>query len=388
MSWPHLTMATGPGDVTDRTLRDHARQVTYHYDPAFIDFFAHTTDLAKRAMETANDVVLMQGEVVLGMEAAIASMVAPGDRVLALISGIYGHSFKTLCDRAGAETIPLEVPPHDAVDPDAVRAALRAHPDIKFVTAVHSEMPSGTLNPVDRIGPIVREFGAVSIIDASASVGGEAFHTDAWAVDVAIAGPQKCLGGVPGLCMLSVSPAAWAAMDRHPSPLRESYLSILDWRASWIAKRRFPYTISVSLVYALESVLAQALEEGLEHRVARHGAIARAARAGVRALGFEMWPSRDEIAATAITVVRVPDGFPEAKVRQEMRDRYGVMVAGGLGEFAGRQIRLGHMATGAHPTKLAAQLAVLERSMANVGARVTLGAGTSAAMHQLGDWRP
>jgi pyridoxamine--pyruvate transaminase len=185
--------------------------------------------------------------------------------------------------------------------------------------------------------------------------------------------------------MLSVSPTAWAAMERRP--LRDSYLSMLDWREAWLAKRRFPYTISVSLVYALESVLAQALEEGLERRVARHTAIARAARAGVRALGFELWPVRDEIAATAITVVRVPDGFPEAKVRQEMRDRYGVMVAGGLGDFAGRQIRLGHMAVGAHPVKLAAQLAVLERSMANAGVRVSLGAGVSAAMNLLGDWR-
>jgi pyridoxamine--pyruvate transaminase len=387
MGWPHLTMATGPGDVTDRTLRDHARQVTYHYDPAFIDFFARTTELAKHAFETANDVVIMQGEVVLGMEAAVASLVGPGDRVLTLISGIYGRWFKTLCDRAGAETNPLEVSPHDAVDPDAVRAALRAHPGVKFLTAVHSEMPSGTLNPVDQIGPIAREFGAISIVDASASVGGEAFHTDAWAVDVAIAGPQKCLGGVPGLSMLSVSPAAWAAMESRPAPLRDSYLSVLDWRESWIARRRFPYTISVSLVYALESVLAQTLDEGLAHRVARHSTIARAARAGVRALGFELWPARDEIAATAITVVRVPDGFPEARVRQDMRDRYGVMVAGGLGEFAGQQIRLGHMATGAHPVKLAAQLAVLERSMANAGVRVSLGAGVSAAMNLLGDWR-
>lgn len=387
MNWPHLTMATGPGDVTDRTLRDQARQVTYHYDPKFIEFFGRTTDLAREVFRTRNDVVIMQGEVVLGMEAAIASLIGPGDRVLALISGIYGQSFSMLSERCGAEVIPLEVPPNEAVDPDAVRAALRTHSGVKFLTVVHSEMPSGTLNPIAQICPIAREFGVISIVDASAGVGGEVFPTDAWAVDVAIAGPQKCLGGVPGLSLLAVSPAAWDAMERRRPPLRESFLSVLDWRESWIRKRRFPYTISVSLVYALESVLAQALEEGLDRRMARHTAIGLACRAGVRALGFELWPARDEITATAITVIRVPEGFPEAEVRREMRERYGLMVAGGLGEFAGKQIRLGHMAVGAHPTHLAAQLAVFERSLANLGQRVSLGTGVGAAMASLGDWQ-
>ncbi|MGQ0569009.1 MAG: pyridoxal-phosphate-dependent aminotransferase family protein [Armatimonadota bacterium] len=387
MDWPRLTMATGPGDVTDRTLRDQARQVTYHYDPRFIELFARTTDLAKEVFRTGNDVVIMQGEVVLGMEAAIASLISPGDRVLALSSGVYGHSFRTLCERVGAETIPLDVPPNEAVDPEDVRVALRRHPNVRFLTVVHSEMPSGTLNPVEHICPIAREFGVISIVDASAGVGGELFRTDDWAVDVAIGGPQKCLGGVPGLSLLSVSRAAWDAMERRTPPLRDSYLSVLDWRETWIRRRRFPYTISVSLVYALESVLTQALEEGLDRRVARHTAVGRACRAGVRALGFELWPARDRIMATAITVIRVPEGFPEAEVRREMRERYGVMVAGGLGEFAGKQIRLGHMAVGAHPTHLAAQLAVFERSLANLGQRVSLGAAVGAAMATLGDWQ-
>lgn len=386
MNWPHLTMASGPGDVTDRTLRDQVRQVTYHYDPKFIELFARATDLAKDVFRTRNDVVIMQGEVVLGMEAAVASLISPGDRVLALVSGIYGRSFQALCERFGAEVIPLEVPPNEVVDPEAVRAAFRRHPHVRFLTVVHSEMPSGTLNPVEHICPIAREFGAISIVDASAGLGGEPFQTDEWAVDVAIAGPQKCLGGVPGLALLTVSPAAWDAMDRRPPPLRDSYLSILDWRESWIRKRRFPYTISISLIYALESVLSQAIETGLDRCIARHAAIGRACRAGVRALGFTLWPARDEIMASAVTVIRTPEGFPEAEVRREMRERYGVMVAGGLGEFAGKQIRLGHMAVGAHPTHLAAQLAIFERSVANLGIRVAPGAGVGAAMATLGDW--
>jgi pyridoxamine--pyruvate transaminase len=283
--------------------------------------------------------------------------------------------------------IPLEVPPNEVVDPDAVRAAFRRYPNVRFLTVVHSEMPSGTLNPVEYICPIAREFGAISIVDASAGLGGEPFQTDDWAVDVAIAGPQKCLGGVPGLALLAVSPAAWDAMDQRTSPLRDSYLSVLDWRESWIRKRRFPYTISISLIYALESVLSQAIEAGLDRCVARHAAIGRACRAGVRALGFALWPARDEIMASAVTVIRAPEGFPEAEVRREMRERYGVMVAGGLGEFAGKQIRLGHMAVGAHPTHLAAQLAVFERSLANLGIRVPPGAGVGAAMATLGDWQ-
>jgi pyridoxamine--pyruvate transaminase len=385
--WPYLSAASGPGEVTNRTLRDHARQVVNHYDPAFIETFGRAVQHLTQIFRTAHDVVIPQGEVVLGMEAVAASLFSPGDRVLNLVSGIFGKWFGTFITRAGADAVELAVPYNEAVDPEDVRRALRRHRDIRFLAVVHAETPSGTVNPVDQICPVAAEAGVVTIVDTALGLGSHPFETDAWGVDVAIAGPQKALGGVPGLCPIAVSPRAWEAMTRRrPAPLRESYLSLLDWRESWVEKRAFPYTASVSLVYALESVAAQALEIGLDRYVARHTRIGRACRAGVRALGLEPWPARDEIACNAVTTVRTPAGLDAGALVARMRDPYGVKISGGYKELAGVTFRLGHMGVSAHPTHLAALLAVLERSLVDLGRPAPLGAGVGAAMALLGDW--
>jgi len=304
--WPYLSAASGPGEVTNRTLRDQARQVVNPYDPAFIALFARACDLLQQVFRTHNDVVIMQGETVLGMESVAASLISPGDRVLNLVSGIFGKWFETFIERYGGKTIEVAVPFNDAIDPEDVRNALRRHSGVKFLSVIHAETPSGTVNPVDQICLIAREFGVLTIVDTALGLGGAPFEVDAWGVDVAVSGPQKCLAGVPGLALLAVSPSAWEAMEHRRTPLRESYLSLLDWRESWTQRRTFPYTTSVSLVYALESVLAQALEIGLDRYIARHERIGRACRAGVRALGLRPWPARDAIASNAVTTCTPP----------------------------------------------------------------------------------
>ena len=166
--------------------------------------------------------------------------------------------------------------------------------------------------------------------------------------------------------------------------MRASFLSILDWKSAWLEGKRFPYTPSVSEMYSLESVLNQTLAVGMERFVDRQQTIARACREGVKALGLELWPAREEIAAACVTAVRVPEGIDDAKLRGTMRHRYGVMISPGYGELHGQLFRLGHMGPAqAHPTVLAAQLAVLERSLADLGFPVQLGAGVGAAMAAL-----
>ena len=384
--WPVITLAGGPVEVTGRTLRDQSRPVLYHNDPAFKELFARTCDLLKQVYRTAYDVVIMQGEALLGLEAAAACLLSPGDKVLNLVSGVFGKGYEFYIEKYGGITVELAVPYDEAIDPDAVRRVLDEQPDIKFLSVVHSETPSATLNPAQAIGAIARERGVLTIVDTVSGLGGEVLSPEEWGMDLAVAGPQKCLGGSPGLSLMAISPAAWEAMERRDPPLRGSYLSILDWKDSWIDKQGFPYTPSVSLVYALESVLTQVLEEGIERHAARHQAIAKACRAGVRALGLELWAAREEIAAPCVTGVAMPDGIEDAQLRGLMRERYGVMISGGYGDLAGKLFRLGHMGLAAHPTHLAAQLAVLERSLADLGHPVQLGAGVGAAMAALEGW--
>ncbi|MEA2583121.1 MAG: hypothetical protein QOF33_1206 [Thermomicrobiales bacterium] len=384
--WPRMNLAAGPVEVPERTLREMARPVLYHYDPAFKEVFAHASELLKQVYRTEYDVVIMQGEAILGLEAAAASLIAPGDKVLNLVSGVFGKWFEFFIDKFGGETIELAVPYNDAIDPEDVRKALHANPGVKYLSVVHSETPSGTHNPVKEIGAIAREFGVLTLVDTVSGLGGELLSPEEWGLDVAIAGPQKCLGGLPGLALLAISPAAWAAMEQRPNPLRGSFLSILDWKETWLEQGRFPYTPSVTEMYALESTLTQILEEGIERVVNRHQTIARACREGVKALGLELWPAREEIAAGCVTAVKVPAGLTDEQIRGTMRHKYGVMISPGYGDLFGKLIRLGHMGPAAHPTALAAQLAILERSLADVGYPVQFGAGVGAAMATLTNW--
>ena len=385
-TWPQMTLAGGPVQLTHRTLRDQSRPVLYHYDPAFIDIFSHTCELLKKVYRTEYDVVIMQAEAILGLEAAAACLLSPGDKVLNLVSGVFGKWFELFIEKYGGETVELAVPYNEAIDPDSVRKALEDTPGIKFLSVVHSETPSATVNPVEAIGAVAKEFGVLTMVDTVSGLGGELSSPEDWGMDIAVAGPQKCLGGPPGLSMLSVSPRAWEAMESKKTPLRGSFLSILDWRDTWMAKKTFPYTPSVTNIYALESILEQALEEGMEAMAVRHRAIAKAARRGVEGMGLELWAAREEIAASCVTGAVMPKGVTDEKLRGHLRDRYGVMISGGYGDLAGKLFRLGHMGMAAHPTYLCAQLAMLERTLADLGVPVTLGQGVGAALASLADW--
>ena len=153
--WPEMTLAGGPVQATERTLRDMARPILYHYDPAFIEIFERTSALLKRVYRTKYDVVIMQGEAVLGLEAAAACLFSPGDKVLNLVSGVFGKWFELFIAKYGGETVELRVPYNEAIDPDDVRKALETNRGIRFLSVVHSETPSATINPVAEIGLVV-----------------------------------------------------------------------------------------------------------------------------------------------------------------------------------------------------------------------------------------
>lgn len=385
-NWPRFTMAAGPVDVTNETLRAMQRPVLYHYDPAFIEVFEHTSSLLQRVYGTRHDVVIMQAEAILGIEAAAASLFEPGDKVLNLVSGVFGKWFEDFIRKYGAEPVELRVPYNAAIDPEDVRRLLRAVPDISYLSVVHSETPSGTVNPVGEICNIAKEHGVVTIVDTVSGLASEMFSPEEWGIDVAVAGTQKCLGGPPGLSLMAVSDDAWKAMEGRSNPLRGSFLSILDWKTTWLEQRRFPYTPSVSEIYALESVLEQALREGMQSVVERHQASARAMRAAIEALGLVLWPERPEISTACCTAVHMPDGMSDEDLRGTMRSRYGVMIAGGYGELAGKLFRLGHMGMAAHPTLVIAQIGMLERTLVDLGVDVPLGAGVGAALEAFAGW--
>jgi pyridoxamine---pyruvate transaminase len=378
---PDFTLAAGPTAVTARTLAALGSPVTYHYDPVFLEAFRRTEAKVGQIFRTRNEIVLMQGEAVLGLEAAARSLVRPGMPVLNLVSGVFGKGMGYWLKGFGADLHELEVPYDEAVDPQAVAEYLDEHPETELLCVVHSETPSGTFNDCSLIGPIARSRGVLTLVDCVSSFAGMPFDTDAWQLDVCVAGPQKCLGGPPGMSLMALSEQAWAAIEGNPAAPRASFLSLLDWREQWHGRGQFPYTPSVSDVHGVEAACDQVLDEGLDAAIARHEAAAAACRAGALEMGLRLWPKTEDIAAACVTAIAVPGGLDHEAVRNHVREHYGVMLSGGQG--AGNLVRIGHMGPTANGLNPVVGLMALGRSLEDLGVSVRLGEGVEAALAHL-----
>jgi pyridoxamine---pyruvate transaminase len=378
---PDFTLSAGPVAASPRVLAALGSPIVYHYDPVFLERFRRTSDKVKRVFQTANDVLLMQGEAILGLEAATRALVAPGTKVLNLVQGVFGKGEGYWLRDFGAELHELEVPYNDAVDAEDVARYLEEHPGIELVTVVHSETPSGTWTDVSAIGPIAHAHGALTMIDCVSSLGGMPLRVDEWQLDVCVAGAQKCLGGPPGLTLMSVSERAWERIRANPAAPRSSYLSMLDWKEQWLDGDKFPFTPSVTDVYGVEAAVDELLDEGLESSISRHARTAAACRAGVRAMGLELWPRSEEIASACVTAIAIPDPLTDGQVREHCRERYGVMLSAGQG--AGNLVRIGHMAGSARSLHPVVGLAALGQTLRDLGVRVAIGDGIEATLEEI-----
>lgn len=377
-----LTLSAGPNDVYPEVRAALARPIEYHYDPVFKERFRATESMMARIFRTTtHEIVLMQGEAVLGLEAAARSLCTKGTPVLNLVSGVFGKGFGYWLSAIGADLREISVPYDERVSADAVRTYLDAHPEVRVLSVVHCETPSGTLNPVREIGQLCRERGVISIVDCVASWGGVPLESEAWHLDLLVAGPQKCLGGPPGMSIMAVSPQAWAAIEANPDAPRGSFLSMLDYRDLWHGEGRFPFTPSVSDVNGVAAAAELLLAEGLDEVQARHDRVARACRAGVQAMGLHLWPVTEAICSPSVTAIRVPDGITDIQLRDHVRAHYQVQLS--AGQNAGNIIRLGHMGNTARPMWMVAGLAAIGRSLADLGVDLDLGAGIEAAMGSL-----
>jgi len=382
---PEFTLATGPADVYPRVLTALGQPVVHYNDPVFQERFRRTEAKVGQIFGTANEIILLQGEAVLGLEAAVRSLVRPGMPVLNLVSGVFGQGMSSWLKSLGAQLHELSVPYNEAIDPDEVAAYLDANPEIELLCVVHCETPSGTMNDCARIGPIARAHGVLTLVDCVASLGGMPLDPDGWQLDVCVAAPQKCLGAPPGMSLIAVSRQAWAAIERNPVAPRDSFLSLLDWRERWHGRGRFPYTPSVSGVFGLEAACDLFLEEGREAVYARHETAAHVCRAGIVAMGLRLWPAREAIMSACVTAIVVPDGLDQASVCDYVRTRYGVLISGSDG--AGNLVRIGHMGFTASAFHPVVGLAALGRSLADLGAEVQIGEGVDAALAVLAELR-
>ncbi|MEM9221589.1 MAG: alanine--glyoxylate aminotransferase family protein [Pseudomonadota bacterium] len=380
---PAFTLTTGPVDAYPDVLSALGSTVLYDYDPAFQTHYENVAKTAQKALSHHEPPVILHGEPVLALEAAAASLIAKDDVVLNLASGVYGKGFGYWAARYAKQVDEIEVPYNEAIDPEAVRAHLATRPETKIVAVCHHDTPSGTLNDIDAIGAVVAETEALLIVDAVSSWAGMETSPAACHAAIYVTGPNKCLGCPPALSLCGVSDAAWDKMSANPDAPFASMLSFTDWRNAWKSTEPFPFTPSVSEVNAMGAALDRYLAEGPEKVWARHALTAAAARAGVQAMGLELWAAREEIASPTCTAVKMPEGVDAGPILASARSRYGVTLSSGRGETLGKLVRIGHMGPTAEPMYSLVALGALGGALTAAGVRVDIGAGLAAAQARI-----
>ncbi|MFK0201585.1 pyridoxal-phosphate-dependent aminotransferase family protein [Streptomyces lavendulae] len=312
---------------------------------------------------TRQDVVITQGEALLPLEGCIRSGARPGSTALNIVTGPYGTTFGNWLRDAGAEVVDLAVPFDTAVGGEQVARALAAHPEIDFVSLVHAEAATGNTNPVAEIGEAVRAHGALFMLDAVASVGAEPLLPDAWGVDLCVIGAQKAMGGPAGVSAVSVSQRAWERFAQNPAAPRRSYLSLLDWKERWIdgGRKALLHAPAQLEMLALEACLDRISAEGLDSVLARHGAAARATRAGAAALGIAPWVADPAQAAPVATTLRVPEA--SLVVAKALSADPAAPLAAGGGALAQEMVRVNHYGPAASPEAVAAALGALASAL-------------------------
>ena len=369
-------MTPGPTPVPAEVLLAQARPIIHHRTPDFSAILMESIEGLKYVFQTeASDVFIMACSGTGVMESAIANCFSAGDTVIVTRNGKFGDRMKQLSEVYGLTVIDLAYEWTEVVKPGDIRAALEANPGARGVIVTQSETSSGVLNDVKAIGEIVRGYDeCVLIVDSITGIGAVDCKTDEWGLDVVMTGSQKGLMLPPGLAAVTVSPKAWKAYER--STLPKYYF---DWKkyAKNLEKDTTPFTPPVSLIIGLAEALKMIREEGLENTIARHSRLAEATRKGCEALGMKLF-APPEGRGSAVTPVWVPEGVDGKKIVKIMKDKYGVTIAGGQDDYAGRIFRVGHLGYFGD-FDIIVTLAALEMTLAELGYEFERGAGIKAA---------
>ncbi len=357
---PHRTlMGPGPSDVDPRVLAALARPTIGHLDPAFLALMDEVQEMARRVLETANPfTIAVSGTGSAAMEAAVDNLLEAGDHALVGVNGVFGTRLVEMAGRTGATVQALEVPWGEPIPPERIAQALRERP-AKVVLLVHGETSTGVMQPLEGLGELCREHGALLLIDCVTSLGGTPVHLDAWGVDACYSGTQKCLSVPPGLSLLTFSERALATLESRRGKVPSWYLDMTLIREYWGANRRYHHTAPINMIYALHEGLRLVLEEGLEARWRRHLLHARALWAGLEALGWRLFVA-EPYRLPPLTTAVPPEGVDEARLRRRLLEEYGIEIGGGLGPLAGQVVRIGLMGVSSTPQNLLGFLAAVE----------------------------
>ena len=373
-----LLCGTGPTNPDPRVLRAMAAPVLGQFDPAFTAIMTDVMDLGRTVFRTANPrTFAISGTGRASIEAGLASLIEPGDRVLVANCGRFGDLFVDIATRYGAQVGQVHAEWGAIVDPQAIAEAIRRERP-RLVCIVHGETSTGVWQPLDEIGAVCHSHDALLAVDAVVTLGGVQVETDAWQIDVCFAGGQKCLGLPSGMSPITYNDRAERALAARKTAVVSNYFDLTQLQRYWSPERLNHHTLPTSMTYALREALRLIVEEGLEARCLRHRRAGDALKAGLAAMGLELF-GNPQHRLPMITAIRIPAGVEDEPARLQLLEEFGIEIATSFGPLRGRVWRIGTMGYNAELKTVLAVLNGLEHVLRSRGVAVPHGAGVDAA---------
>ncbi|MDP2927772.1 MAG: alanine--glyoxylate aminotransferase family protein [Candidatus Omnitrophota bacterium] len=366
-------LTPGPTPLPPQVSLAMAKPIIHHRTPQFQEILKEASRGLKWAFQTANDVFIISSSGTGAMEAAVINLLSCGDTALVVQGGKFGERWTEIAKAYGICPEIINVEWGKAVSPAEISKRLKSNPQIKAVFTTLCETSTGVDNDIQAIAAVVKESSAVLVVDAISGLGAVDLKTDAWGVDVVVAGSQKGFMLPPGLGFICLSSRAWKLVEASKSG--RYYLDLRKAKKA-LDKNDTPFTSSITLIIALNEALKIMQQDGLENIFQRHRIMADATRAAMQALGLELFAPL--AASDGVTAAKVPVGIDGEKLVKTMRDTYGVTIAGGQGELKGKVFRIAHMGF-ITESDIIMGLSCLEKVLTKMGYKFTLGAGIRAA---------
>lgn len=374
-------MIPGPTPVPESVLLAMAKSPIGHRSAEFSEILKEVYKDLKWLFQTKHEVFIYTASGTGAMEAALANLVNVGDKVLSLVIGNFGARWSKIAHSRGAVVEKIEVELGDFIRPEDLKAKLKqdVNHEIKIVTLTHSETSTGAKNDIKSLCKLIKEHGAISVVDGVTSVGAMEVKMDEWGIDVLISGSQKGFMIPPGLAFLAANDRAWKVYEQCTYP---SFY--FDWGAhkKAVLEETTPYTPAINLIFALQESFKIMKKEGLENIYARHKKLALGLRAAVKALGLELFVKNDENASYAITSILPPKGVSVPDIRKVFKNDFDIIVANGQNTLKDKIFRMGTLGFVSERDLLTA-VASLEAVLLKLGHKFESGAGIKAVLETL-----
>ncbi len=336
-------MTPGPTQVAENVRLARSLECTNpDLDEEFVEFYKETCEKISSLLHTSNETLILSGEGILGLEAAIASMTEPGDKVLVLDNGIYGKGFADFVTMYGGRPQLYSRSYQETFDAAELEEFLAKHHDYKYATVVHGDTPSGMLNDISTICPLLKKYGILTVVDSVSASFGEPVNIDDWKIDILCGGSQKVVSAPPGLTFVVLSADAKKAMAERKIPIAAFYANLTAF-AHYYEEKWFPYTMPISDIYGLRAAIDNIAAD--PDILSRHERIANASRKAITGAGLTLYLHSGY--SSTVTVFEVPEGTTAKAILDGVKKDYNIMLAGSFDVLAGRVIRIGHMGNNA-----------------------------------------